>query len=205
MYRPVLLLPGAFRSFILLIVLALWAGNASGQAGSFIQLSPEDKERGLNGVQKNFYFTTTASPTDADYVNAGYFGQRLRPYLAGNQEALDDLNRYRRQKWIFLAERFTFVGAIATYGAQVLTGDSDKLQYFSDPQKVTLGVAAISLLSNVFITRRTNQHFQRAVEAHNAGLPEARQTGFLQRLAPSGIGVAAPTGQLQLALRWQLR
>ena len=205
MYRPVLLRLGAFRSSIILIMLALWAGNASGQAGSTIRLSPEDKERGLNGVQKNFYFTTKAYSTDADYVNAGYFGQHLRPYLAGNQEALDNLNRYRRQKWMFLTERLTFVGAIATYGAQTLNSDSDKPQYFSDQQKVTLGVAAVSLLSNVFITRRTNQHFQRAVEAHNAGLPEARHTGFLQRLVPSSIGVAAPTGQPQLALRWQLR
>ena len=75
-------------------------------------------------------------------MNAGYFGQRLRPYLAGNQQALDDLNHYRRQKWLFLAERLTFVGAIATYGAQTLSGNADKPQYFSDPQKVTLNIAA---------------------------------------------------------------
>lgn len=189
----------------LVVLLGLWAGSALGQGTSPIQLSPEDKDRGLNGVQKNFYFATKENPTDADYQNAGYFGQKLRPYLAGNPEALDNLNRYRRQKWVYLAERLTFVGAIATYGAQTFSGGGEQ-HYFDNAQRVTLGVAAASLLSNVLITRHTNQHFQRAVDAYNAGQPAARSTGMLQRLAPSGVGVAvAPTGQPQLALRWQLR
>lgn len=173
---------------------------------SVIKLSPEDQNRGLNGVQKNFYFTTKDAPSDDDYQNAGFFGQRLRPYLAANPEALDNLNQYRRQKWLFLGERLVFVGAVATYGAQVLNGD-DAPHYFSNAQKVTLGVAAVSLLSNVFITRHTNEHFERAVNAYNAGVPSAHRTGSLfQRLAPSAVGVAAaPTGQPQLAFRWQIR
>ena len=207
MHRFISPLPRVFHSWIVVVVgLGLWAGDARGQASSVIRLSPEDRERGLNGAQKNFYFTTKENPTDDDYVNAGYFGQRLRPYLAGNQQALDDLNRYRRQKWMFLAERLTFVGALATYGAQTLSGNGDKPRYFRDPQKVTLGIAAVSLLSNVFITRYTNQHFQRAVEAHNADKAPVHGVGLLRRLAPSGIGLAAaPTGQPRLALRWQLR
>ncbi len=176
------------------------------QSPPTIQLSPEDQNRGLNGVQKNFYFTTKESPTDDDYQNAGYFGQRLRPYLVGNAEALDNLNNYRRQKWLFLAERAAFMSSVAIYGAQVLNGDGDQ-QYFNDVQKVTIGVAAVSLLSNIFITRHTNEHFERAVNAHNAGFPAARGTGsLLRRLAPSGVGLAAaPTGHPQLAFRWQLR
>jgi hypothetical protein len=170
-----------------------------------IKLSPEDQNRGLNGVQKNFYFATKEDPTDNDYQNAGFFGQRLRPYLKDNAEALDNLNSYRRQKWLFLGERLVFVGGVATYGAQVLSGDGDQ-RYFSNPQKVTLGIIGVSLLSNIFITRHTNEHFERAVNAYNAGQPAAHRTGsVLQRLAPSGIGVAAPTGQPQLALRWQIR
>lgn len=176
------------------------------QSPPTIQLSPEDQNRGLNGPQKNFYFATKTNPTDDDYQNAGYFGQRLRPYLAGNTEALDNLNSYRRQKWLFLAERAVFISSVATYGAQVLHGDGPQ-QYFNNVQKVTIGVAAASLLSNVFITRHTNEHFERAVNAHNAGFPAAHRTGgMLRRLAPSGVGMgAAPTGQPLLALRWQLR
>lgn len=171
-----------------------------------ITLSPEDQNRGQNGMQNNFYFTTKNSPTESDYQNAGYFGQRIRPYMANNPEALDNLNRYRQQKWLFLAERTVFVGSVATYGAQVLSGEGER-HYFNNAQKVTLGIAAVSLLSNVFITRNTNEHFERAVNAYNAGVPSARSTGhLLQRLAPSAVGVAAAaTGQPVLALRWQLR
>jgi hypothetical protein len=64
-------------------MVGLWAGDARGQASSVIRLSPEDRQRGVSGAQKNFYFTTKEDPTDDDYVNASYFGQRLRPYLAG--------------------------------------------------------------------------------------------------------------------------
>lgn len=187
------------------VLLGLWAGSALGQVATPIQLSSEDKERGLNGIQKNFYFATKAVPTENDYQSAGYFGQKLRPYLAGNQEAVKSLNRYRRQKWLFLAERLTFVGSVAAYGAQTFTGGDEK-QYFEGGQRVTLGLAAASLLSNIFITRHTNEHFQRAVEAHNAGLSSAHDTGMLRRLMPTGVGVAvARTGQPQLAFSWQLR
>lgn len=174
------------------------------QAPTSIRLAPEDKERGLNGVQKNFYFTTGTGTTEAEYKNAGFFGQRLRPYLAGNQEALDNLNNYRRQKWLFIAERLTFVGAVGVYGQQVLAQEK-KEEYFNTTQQAAIGVAALSLLSNIFISRNTNSHFQRAVEAHNAGMPAAR-TGALYQLRPSAVGVAASrTGQPMLALRWNLR
>ena len=157
------------------------------QTVSSIKLSPEDQNRGLNGVQKNFYFTTKEKPTDSDYQNAGFFGQRLRPYLKDNTEALENLNLYRRQKWLFLSERLVFVGGVAAYGAQVLSGDGEQ-RYFSNPQKVTLGIIGVSLLSNVFITRHTNEHFERAVNAFNAGQPAAHRTGSLfQRLAPSAL------------------
>lgn len=204
MHRSELSLTGVLRPSLVLLI-GLWAGTARAQSGTVVHLSPEDQGRGRNGVQKNFYFTTKEQPTNDDYRNAGYFGQRLRPYLAGNQEALDNLNRYRRQKWIFLAERLTFVGGVAVYGSQTFGGGGDQ-QYFSDPQKVTLGVVAGSLLANIFITRRTNEHFVRAVEANNAGSSATGQTGLLRRLAPAGVGVAASaTGQPLLALRWQLR
>jgi hypothetical protein len=204
MYRSVASLASVIRPSLVLFA-GLWAGTAFGQAGTIIQLSPEDQDRGQNGVQKNFYFTTKVAPTDDDYQNAGYFGQKLRPYLAGNPEALDNLDRYRRQKWLFLAERLTFVGSVAVYGAQTFSGDGEQ-HYFSNPQKVTLGVAAVSLLSNIFITRRTNEHFMRAVDAQNAGPSTAGHTGVWHRLAPAGIGVSAtPAGQPLLALRWQLR
>jgi hypothetical protein len=198
-------LPRLFRPVAIVFCGLIGSAAYAQQTPSTIQLSPEDQGRGLNGVQKNFYFTTKASPKEDDYENAGFFGQRLRPYVAGNAEALDNLNRYRRQKWLFLAERVVFVGAVATYGSQVLGTDGDA-RYFSAPQRVTIGIAAVSLLSNVFITRHTNEHFVRAVEAHNGSLPSARRQGLMQRLAPSGIGMAvAPAGQPQLALRWQLR
>jgi hypothetical protein len=204
MHRSELFPAGVFRPSLVLF-LGLWAGTALGQSGTPIRLSPEDQGRGRNGVQKNFYFTTKEQPTDDDYQNAGYFGQRLRPYLAGNQEALGNLNRYRRQKWIFLAERLTFVGGVAVYGAQTFSGSGDQ-HYFDNAQKVTLGVVAGSLLANIFITRHTNEHFVRAVEANNAGLSASGHTGLWQRLAPAGVGVAASaTGQPLLALRWQLR
>ena len=190
------------RSFALLLCLQLVFGIARAQqAPTILRLSPEDQGRGLNGQQKNFYFAPQGSN---DYVNAGFFGQRLRPYLAGNEQALEHLNSYRQQKWLFLAERLTFVGALGFYGQQVLAGEGDQ-RYFNNSQKAALGVAAASLLANVFINRNTNSHFQRAVEAHNASWPSARGGAF-QRLAPTGVGLtAAATGHPQLALRWTLR
>lgn len=173
------------------------------QAPRPVHLSPEDQQRSLNGVQKNFFFTTGDGSTEAEYKNAGFFGQRLRPYLAGNEEALDNLNRYRRQKWLYLTERLVFVGAVGMYSQQVFALE-DRQQYFNNNQKVAAGVALASLLSNVFISRNTNSHMQRAVEAQNAGLPAAR-TGALQ-LRPSSVGLAASsTGRPLLAFTWNLR
>ncbi|TGD81405.1 hypothetical protein [Hymenobacter wooponensis] len=194
--RALLLLPLAFITFF---------AHAQQSPNTLIRLSPEDQGRGLNGVQKNFFFATgLGTPKDDDYKSAGFFGQKLRPYLAGNPEALQELNNYRRQKWLFLAERLTFVGAVGLYGQQVLS-DPEVQQYHNNTQKVAVGVAAVSLLSNIFISRHTNEHFQRAVDAHNAGLPAAR-TGALQMLRPSTVGLTASRwGQPQVALSWNLR
>ncbi|MCB2376224.1 hypothetical protein LGH70_01430 [Hymenobacter sp. BT635] len=182
---------------------AVFAQQAPASTAPVIRLSPEDQARGLNGAQRNFFFTTGESTREEDYINAGFFGQRLRPYLAGNPEALANLNAYRAQKWLYLGERLTFVGAVAFYSQQVLSSDSEH-QYFKDTQKAAIGVATLSLLSNIFITRHTNERFQRAVSTHNAGLSSAHN--MLQRLTPTGVGLAASaTGQPLLALRWNVR
>ncbi|TGE09973.1 hypothetical protein EU556_03875 [Hymenobacter fodinae] len=194
--RALLLLPLVFVTFF---------AHAQQGPSTLIRLSPEDQARGLNGVQKNFFFATSlGTPKESDYQSAGFFGQKLRPYLAGNPEALQELNNYRRQKWLFLAERLTFVGAVGLYGQQVLS-DPEVQQYHNNTQKVAISIAAASLLSNIFISRHTNEHFQRAVDAHNAGLPAAR-TGALQMLRPSTVGLTASRwGQPQVALSWNLR
>jgi hypothetical protein len=197
---------GSVRRTALLLPLVLFSllANAQQSPNTIVRLSPEDQTRGLNGMQKNFFFSTGLGITENEYKSAGFFGQNLRPYLAGNQEALKELNNYRRQKWMFLAERMTFVGAVGLYGQQVLA-KPEVQQYSNNTQKVAIGVAAVSLLSNIFITRHTNEHFQRAVEAHNAGLPAAR-TGALQQLRPSAVGLTASQwGQPQVALSWNLR
>ncbi|GGE97867.1 hypothetical protein GCM10011383_05810 [Hymenobacter cavernae] len=165
---------------------------------SIITLSPEDKDRDLGGEQSNFYFAVGKS---TDYQNAGFFGQRLRPYLAGNSAALGYLNSYRRQKALFLGERLVFAGSVGFYAQQVLAGDAKV--YFNDKQKVIVGVAAASLLANIFISRNTNQHFKRAVEEYNSGLPTSYHN-LLRRLSPTAVGFTAPTGRPQLAIRWSL-
>lgn len=191
-------------ALVALCSLGLSVAAHAQQAAPVIRLSPEDQQRGLNGVQKNFYFTTSEAGNSEDYKNAGFFGQRLRPYLTGNQEALENLNRYRRQKWLFVAERLTFVGAVGMYGQQVYA-HTEKEEYFNNTQQIAVGIAAFSLLSNVLISRNTNSHFKRAVDAYNAGAPAAR-VGVLQQLRPSTVGLAASnTGKPLLALSWNLR
>lgn len=183
----------------LVLLSAARAQQAPAAPPSIITLSPDDQHRGLNGEQSNFYFTLG---TSTDYQSAGFFGQRLRPYLAGNQEALAYLNSYRRQKTLLLSERLIFVGAVAAYAQQVLAGDAQ--QYFNPTQRVLAGVAVTSLLANVFISRNTNHYFQRAVAEHNSGLSLSRGS-FLQQISPTTVGLLAPTGRPQLAMRWTLR
>ncbi|WP_375415671.1 hypothetical protein [uncultured Hymenobacter sp.] len=175
------------------------AARAQQLAPATIRLQTEDLERGLNGQQRNFYFLPPGA-TGENYQSAGFFGQKLRPYLAVNPEALRSLNQYRRQKTLFLAERLVFVGAVGLYGQQVLAGD--KRQYFNPTQQVAVGVAAASLLTNILISRNTNHHLLRAVEAYNAG-----RTGSLWRRAqPTNMVVRCTSaGQPSLALSWSLR
>ncbi|MBJ6108845.1 hypothetical protein JAO73_07490 [Hymenobacter sp. BT523] len=171
------------------------------QAPATIRLHPEDAERGLNGPQHNFEFLPPGVGGD-DYQSAGFFGQKLRPYLAGNAQALAHLDQYRRQKTIFLVDRVVAVGAFGLWGQQILAGD--ERQYFNNTQKVALGVFATSLLATVFINRNTNTYMKRAVEAYNAAPPA--HGSVWPRLRPSSMGIgAAPTGQPLLALRWNLR
>ena len=170
------------------------------QAPATIRLLPEDAERGLNGPQHNFDFLPPGVEGD-NYKTAGFFGQKMRPYLAGNPEALAHLNEYRRQKTLFLIDRLVAVGAFGLYGQQILAGD--ERQYFNPTQRVAIGVFAASLLATVFINTNTNTYMQRAVKSYNAGLA---YHSVWPRLRPAAVGVAAaPTGQPLLALRWAVR
>ena len=184
----------------LALFLGLLAPGRAQQSPTSIRLLPEDAERGLNGPQHNFDFLAPGSKDD-NYQTAGFFGQKLRPYLAGNPEALDHLNDYRRQKTLFLVDRLVAVGAFGLYGQQIL-GNGDR-QYFNTTQQAAIGVFVGSLLASVFINRDTNSHLQRAVKSFNTDFAHG---SVWPRLRPAALGLAAaPTGQPLLAMRWTLR
>ncbi len=97
-----------------------------------------------------------------------------------------------------------FVSAVGVYGQQVLA--RDERQYFNSTQQVAVGVAAASLLANIFISRNTNNHLQRAVEAYNAEVDGSQHRKGWLRLRPTNIGLQGTArGQALLALRWSLR
>lgn len=185
------------------IAALLFSSVASVQAQkspATIRLSPEDAERGLNGHQHNFDFLPPGQ-SGSQYQSAGFFGQKLRPYLAGNAEALAYLNKYRRQKAIFLIDRVVAVGAFGLYGQQIFA--NGEAQYFNSTQKVAIGVFATSVLATLFINRNTNSYMQRAVSAYNSGVA---QSGFWPRLKPTSVGLGtSPMGRPLLALRWAVR
>ena len=193
--------PWRLRGVATLVLSGSFLSAALAQtAPTTIRLDPNDAERGLNGPQHNFDFLPPGKSGD-QYQSAGFFGQKLRPYLAGNEEALNHLDNYRRQKTLFLADRLLAVGSFGVYGQQIFA--KDERQYFNNTQKVAIGIFAASVLTTVFINRNTNKHLQRAVTAYNAGVAH---TSVWPHLRPVAIGLGAvPTGQPLLAVRWALR
>ena len=182
------------------LIISLFNSALAQQSPSSIRLLPEDAERGLGGPQHNFDFLAPGVEGD-NYQTAGFFGQKLRPFLAGNAEALAHLDQYRHQKTLFLIDRIVAVGSFGVYGQQIL-GNGDR-QYFNTTQQVAIGVFAASLLATVFINRNTNSYLQRAVKSYNTGVA---QGGAWPRLRPAAVGLGvAPTGQPVLALRWAVR
>lgn len=203
MHKPNPLAPRRWqlRSVAILVLALLLATRAfAQQAPATIRLEPTDAERGLNGHQHNFDFLAPGATGD-NYQTAGFFGQKLRPFLANNREALGQLDRYKRQKTIFLIDRLVALGSFGVYGQQIFAhGDA---VYFNSTQKVAIGVFATSVLATLFINRNTNTYMQRAVSAYNAGLAHS---GVRARLRPTSVGLGlASTGQPLLALRWAVR
>ena len=131
-----------------------------------------------------------------------FFGQRLRPYYAGHPEALGQLAAYRRQKTLFLLDRAVAVGAVGVYGGLVF--EKGKFpQYTSAPQLVAGGVFVASILSTLFINRRTNGYLQQSVANYNAGKPQGAAP-LLRRLRPAVWGLGAgPGGGVALAVGWR--
>lgn len=168
-----------------------------------IRLLPEDAQRGLNGHQQNFYYLPPGA-TGENYVNAGFFGQKLRPLLAGNQEALDQLDIYKRQKTHFLIDRLVAVGSFGVYGQQIFA-HGDRRYFDGATQQVAAGVFVTSILATLFINRNTNSYFQRAVGAYN-GTNHRGHGSVWPRLKPAGFEVGQiRTGQPTLGLRWAVR
>ena len=175
-------------------------GLAQQVSPATIQLLPEDQERGQYGHQHNFYFLSPGK-TGENYQNAGFFGGKLRPYLAGHPLALSELDNYKRRKTIYLVDKALLIGSLGLYASQVFShGDP---VYFNGTQQVAAGTAAFSLLATIFINRHTNEYFKQAVDNYNTDLPGAHGSIWL-RLRPASVGLAALTGRPVLALHWRL-
>lgn len=167
-----------------------------------IRLSTEDLERGQYGAQQNFFFLPPGK-TGENYQSAGFFGQKLRPYLSSSPAAVLELNGYRRQKTYFLIDKALLLGSVGLYASQVFK--EDKPQYFNTNQQVAAGLAAVSLLATLFINRHTNEHLQQAVDNYNSDLPAKSHGAVWPRLRPTGLGMAAtPQGQPVLTAQWHL-
>jgi hypothetical protein len=169
---------------------------------STIRLSAEDLERGQQGVQHNFFFLPPGK-TGEDYQSAGFFGQKLRPYISSNPEAIAELDKYRRQKTLYLVDKTLLFGSVAVYASQVFShGDP---VYFNGTQQVAAGVAVVSILATIFINRHTNEYLKQAVDNYNSGPAAGRKGALWPLLRPAGVGLAStPQGKPVMALRWQL-
>jgi len=175
---------------------------AQAAAPTTIRLQPEDLERGQYGHQHNFFFLPPGKTGEESYLSAGFFGQKLRPYLGTNQQALAELDKYKRQKSLYLADRILLVGSVLGYGAQVYNGGD--VHYATPGQLVAGGLLVTSLVATLFINRHTNEYLKQAVDSYNTDLPAARH-GSLRQLRPATYGLATtPQGQPVLALGWQL-
>ena len=140
-----------------------------------IRLTVEDEDRYFGGPTTNFHYYLGASQQEK---NAGFFGQHLRKDIISSPEAIAKLNKYRNYKIAYLAERTVFVTSVILYANEVLSGDD--YTYFNDRQKVLVGVAAGSLLVNVLLSRKTNEHMRRAIGEYNAFATMQNQSGFHQ-------------------------
>jgi hypothetical protein len=177
-----------------------WAQQA---APATIRLSPEDLERGRHGSQSRFFFLPPGKTGEDNYQSAGFFGQKLRPYINSSPTAVAELNNYSRQKTLYLVDKGLLVGSVILYASQVFR--EDEAQYFTSTQRVAAGVAVVSLVATLFINRRTNEYFKQAVDNYNSDLPAQRRGAIWPRLRPTDLGVATTAqGTPVLALRWQL-
>ena len=173
------------------------------EAPSTIRLLPEDAQRGLNGHQQNFYYLPPGVVGE-NYVSAGFFGQKLRPLLAGNEEALSQLDLYKRQKTTYLIDRIVAVGAFGVYGQQIFA-NGDRRYFDGATQQIAASVFVTSILATLFINRNTNSYFQRAVGAYN-GTNHMGHGAVWPRLKPAGFEVGqSRSGQPTLGLRWAVR
>lgn len=196
--------------WLTLVVLAFSLGSLDAQfahaqqaAPATIRLSPEDLERGSHGSQMRFFFLPPGKTGEDNYLSAGFFGQKLRPYLSSSPTAVAELNNYSRQKTLYLIDKGLLVGSVILYASQVFQKDDP--QYLSSTQQVAAGVAVASLVATLFINRHTNEYMKQAVDNYNSDLPAGRRGALWPRLRPAGLGVAAtPQGTPILALRWQL-
>jgi len=195
----------AYRYF-LLFGLASAGSLATAQAQNVpatIRLSPEDQERGQYGVQHNFFFLPPGKTGEENYVSAGFFGQKLRPYLKGSSTALAELDKYSRQKTLYLIDRGVLLSSVIVYGSQVFK--DGEAQYLRGSQQVAIGAAAVSLIATLFINRHTNDYLKQAIDNYNTDSPGTRHGALWPRLRPAGVGLgAAAQGQPTLSLRWQL-
>ena len=169
----------------------------------WIDLDATDWPRGTHGWQTNFTYYVGLDPAPH---NAGFFGQRLRRDLTAMGGLAPDvtlaLNRYRRQKSLFLVERFLFVGTLMVSGADLINVNHS---LFPRSEAAFVGLAFASLVSNFWISRHSNAHLQRAVMDYQGSLIPQKSAGWAPHLRPAFGGVAPQRGGgVGVVVGWQL-
>lgn len=214
MFTVFLTRTGQVAAAALLLLSNLWARPAAAQLTQieqvpaavqprWIDLAGEEWARGRNGRQSNFdYFVGL----DREPRNAGFFGQRLRREMTAlgglTPETEAALDRYRRQKKLFLTERIVFVSTVIIAGADIVRTD---YSYFENSELVIGAVAALSLLSNVWISRNTNSHLQRAVKEYQGAMFPQGPGGRTIDWRPSFGGLTPQRGGgVGLVVGWKL-
>jgi hypothetical protein len=192
--------------FFLLLSLTSTSGIIAAHAQAkptTIRLSPEDESRGQYGSQRNFFFLPPGQLGENNYQSAGFFGQKLRPYIKSSPAAVAELDKYSRQKTLFLIDRGVVLGAVVVYGSQVFK--DGEAQYLRSTQQVAIGAAAVGILATLFINRHTNEYLKQAIDNYNTEGAATKHSALWQRLRPAGVGLGATAqGAPTLGLRWQL-
>jgi len=127
--------------------------------------------------------------SEENYQDIGFFGSKLKPYYAGNEQALKSFKKYRLNAYATHSTSLIGAASLVYFVGSFTPSTPDQVGFRSD-RWISLGITALSTGVYFLTIKKKQYHLYQSVKHHNQSIQKP-SSNVLESVLPSKFGFNA--------------